>query len=113
MRAADPERKVAMHAALRPEKLVGEGLGAGRRRIGIGHFEYRGHAAEHGRARAGLKVLLVNEARLAKMDLGIDDAGKNVQAAAIDAFARRGLAQGADPGDASVANADVAEPIPS
>ena len=112
MRAADPEGEVAMHAAFRPGELVGERLGAGRRRVGVGHFEHRGHAAEHGRARAGLQVLLVNEARLAKMDLGIDHAGKNVKAAAIEAFAGRGSAQGADRGDPAVANADVANADP-
>ena len=108
VRAADPEGEVAMHAALRAGELVGERFGARRQRIGVGHFEHRGHAAENGRARAGLQILLVNEPRLAKMHLRIDDAGKNVQAPAIDALARRGAAQSADLGDAPVADADVA-----
>ena len=112
MRAPDPEREVAVHAAFRPGELVGQRFGAGGRRIGVRHFEHGGHAAEHGGARTSLQVLFVNVARLAKMDLGIDDAGKNVKAAAIDALARRGLAQGADPGDAPVANADVAKADP-
>ncbi len=112
MRAADPEGEVTMHPAFRPGELVGERLGAGRRRVGVWHFEHGGHAAKHGRARPGLQILLVNEARLAKMDLGIDHAGNNVQAAAIDTLARRGLAQGADPGYAPVAQADVANADP-
>ncbi len=78
-----------MHAALRPRELVGERVRARRQRVGVGHFEHRGHAAENGRARAGLQVLFMNEPRLAKMHLGVDDAGKNMQAAAIDALARR------------------------
>ena len=90
VRAADPEGEVAMHAALRARELVGERVCARRQRIGVGHFEHRGHAAENGRARARLQVLLMNEPRLAKMHLGIDDAGKNVKAAAVDALARRG-----------------------
>ena len=101
-----------MHAALRAGELVGERVRAHRQRIGVGHFEHRGHAAENGRARAGLQVLLVNEPRLAKMHLGVDDAGKNVKAAAIDALARRGAAQSADLGDAPVANANVAQADP-
>ena len=93
VRAADPEGEVAMHAALRPRELVGERFRARRQRIGVGHFEHRGHAAEHRRARAGLQVLFMNETRLAKMHLGVDDARKNMQAAAIDALAGRAPGQ--------------------
>ena len=97
-----------MHAAFRAGELVGERVSAGRQRIGVGHFEHRGHAAENGRARAGLQVLLVNEPRLAKMHLGVDDARKNMEAPAIDALARRRLAQSADLGDPPVADANIA-----
>ena len=51
----------------------------------------------------------MNEPRLAKMHLGVDNAGKNVKAAAIDPFARRGAAQSADLGDPPVADANVAQ----
>ena len=98
-----------MHAALRARKLVGERLRAGGQRIGIGHFEHGGHAAEHGRARSGLQVFLVNKPRLAKMHLGIDDSRKDMQAAAIDPLARRSAAQSADLGDSPVADPDVAQ----
>ena len=113
VRAADPEGEIAMHAAPGPRELVGERVCARGQRIGVGHFEHRGHAAKHGRARAGLQVLFMNETRLAKMHLGVDDAGKNMQAAAIDALAGRRLAQGADLGDSPVANANVALTDPS
>ena len=112
VRAADPEGEVAMHAALRPGELVGERVCARRQRIGVGHFEHRGHAAENGRARPGLQVLFMNEPRLAKMHLGIDDARKNMKAAAVDPFARRGAAQSADLGDPPVADANVARTDP-
>ena len=108
MRAADPEGEVAMHAALRPRQLVGERFRAHGQRVGVGHFEHRGHASEHGRARAGLQILFMNETRLAKMHLGVDDARKNMQAAAIDALARRRAAESADLGDPPVKDANVA-----
>ena len=82
------KREVAMHAPLRARDLVGERGGGGRRRIGVGHFEHRGDAAQHRRARAGLEILLVSQAGLAEMNLGVDDAGQDVQAAAIDPLAR-------------------------
>ncbi len=97
-----------MHAAFPARELVGERFRAGCRRIGVGHFEHRRHPAENGRARACLQVFLMNEPRLAKMHLGIDDARKNVKAPAIDTLARPGVAQSADLGYAPVANPNVA-----
>ena len=98
-----------MHAAFRPGELAGERVCASCQRISVGHFEHGGHAAKHGRARARLEVFLVNKARLAEMDLRVDDARENVKPAAIDALARRGAAQGADLGNAPVANPDIAQ----
>ena len=89
VRAADPEGEIAVHAVRGAQHLVGERLGGGGQRLGVGHFEYRGDAAEHGGARAGLEVLLVLEPRLAEMHLAVDHAGQNVRPAAIDALARR------------------------
>src|SRR5262249_13290301 len=92
--------------------LFGERVRAGRRRIGVGHLEHGCHAAVSGRARPGLEILLMNEAWLAKMHLRIDDAGKDVKAAAVDAFARRGAAQSADLGDPTVTDTNVARADP-
>ena len=107
-----PPTQKAKSQCMRPfarRELVGQRLGAGRGRIGVGHLEHGGHPAEHGRARAGLQIFLVFQAGLAEMHLGVDDAGQDVQAAAVDALARRGAAQGADFGDEPVADADVAQ----
>ena len=108
VRAADPEGEVAMHATFRAGEFVGERVSAGGQRIGVGHFKHRGHPAENCRARAGLQVLFMNEPRLAKMHLGVDDARKNMEAPAIDALPRRRLAQGADLGDPPVTDSNIA-----
>ena len=92
-RAADPEGEVAMHAAGGAPHLVGKRGLAGGQRIGVGHFEDGGDAAQHGRARAGLQIFLVLQPRLAEMHLAVDDAGQDVQAAAVDRLAGGGLAR--------------------
>ncbi len=97
-----------MHAALGPRDLVGERRLGGRQRIGVGHLEYGGDAAEHGRARARLEILLVDRTGLAKMHLAVDHARQDVQSGAIDTLAGAGRAQIADFGDAAVAHADIA-----
>ena len=54
------------------------------------------------------KIFLVGQAGLAEMDLAVDHAGQDVQAAAIDALARARRAKIADLGDFAVDDADVA-----
>ena len=108
LRSPDPEREVAMHAPRGARDLVGERRGGGRRRIGVGHFEHGGDAAQDRRARAGLQILLVGQAGLAEMDLAVDHAGQDMQAAAIQALARRSGREIADLGDLAVDDADVA-----
>ena len=97
-----------MHAAPRAPNLVGERRLAGRQRIGVGHLEDGGDAAEHGRARTRLEILLVDRTGLAKMHLAVDHAGQDMQSGAIDALAGAGRAQIADFSDAAVAHADIA-----
>ena len=46
VRAPDPEGEVAMHPAFRAGNLVFERFRAGRQRVGVGHLEHGGHAAE-------------------------------------------------------------------
>ena len=87
-RAADEEGEIAMHPVMRALHLVGHRLRAGGQRIGVRHLEHRGDAAHHRAARSGLQVLLVGEAGLAEMHLGIDHAGQDMQAAAIDGLGR-------------------------
>ncbi len=86
-RRADIEGKVAVHAVMRARNLVGERLRGHRQRIGIGHLEHGGDAAQHRTARAGFEIFLVGEARLAEMHMAVDHAGQHVQAAAVDHLA--------------------------
>ena len=109
VRAADPEGEVAMHAPPGAAHLVGERARRGRGRIGVGHFEHGGHAAEDSGARTALEVLLVDGARLAKMHLAVDHAGQDMEPFAVDPPAGRGRAQASDLGDAAAAHADVAQ----
>ena len=102
---ADVKGVVAMHPVQAARELVMHPLrrvGVG---IGVGHLEHGRHAAEHGRARTGLQVLLVLEARLAEMHLTVDHAGQNVQAGAVDDIAGCGGIDRADGRDAAVGDA--------
>ena len=108
MGAADEEGEVAVHAAGGAGDLVGKRLGGDGQRIGVGHLEDGGDAAHDRGARAGLEVLLVLGAGLAEMDLGVDDAGEDVEAGAVDDLAGGARRDRADGGDAAVADADVA-----
>ena len=58
-------------------------------RVGVGHLEDGRDAAHDRGARPGLEVFLVLGARLAEMDLGVDDARQDVQAGAVDDLAGR------------------------
>ena len=80
----------------------------GGRRLGVGHLEDRGDAAQHRAARAALEILLPLEARLAEMDLAVDDAGQDgaARVASTISPAEAG-AEIADGGEAAVADADV------
>ena len=53
----------------------------------------------------------MRQARLAKMHLGVDHAGQDMQSLAVDDLAGAGLAQFADRGDAAAGNGDVADPL--
>ena len=82
--AADPEGEIAMHPVMAARHLVGERLGRGRQRIGVGHFEDGRDAPQNRRAGASLKIFLVDQAWLAKMHLTVDDTGQDVEARAVD-----------------------------
>ena len=98
-----------MHAAAAAGDLVGQRLGGDGQRAGVGHLEDGGDAAHHGRARAGLEVFLVLGAGLAEMDLRVDHAGQDGEAACNRRPRRPGCrVDGADRGDPAVADADVA-----
>ena len=106
--AADEESKVAMHAMTRALDFVGERLRGHRQRIGVWHFEHRGDAAHHRAARSGFQVLLVGEARLAEMHLGVDHARQDVQATAVDRLPAGFPVQIAERSDPPARNADIA-----
>ena len=86
VRAADIECEIAVHPVMPAPHLVGQGLGAGRVRVGVGHLEHAGDATHHRAERAGFQVFLVHRAGFAEMHLGIDHARKDMQPAAIDRF---------------------------
>src|SRR5258707_9174137 len=100
-----------MHAVAAAPYLVAEILRVDGERIGVRHLEYRGDAAHHRAARSGFEVLLVGLTRFAEMHLGVDHAGQDVQALAIDDFARAGGAERTDFGDSPTRNTDVADAL--
>ena len=108
---ADEEGKIAMHAMPAAFDLVGKRLLGNGQGIGVRHFEHRRHPAHDCAARAGFEVFLVGLAGLAKMNLGIDHAGQDVQAFAVDHLGGRGLCQRADFGDTAAPEADVAHAL--
>ena len=109
MGAAHIEGVVGPHPVAGPGQLVGQGVRIGGGRLGVGHFEHGDDPAEGGGAGAGLQVFLPLQPRLAEMDLGVDDAGQDRQAAGVNNLARRGLRQVADEDDPPVGHADVGQ----
>ena len=91
---------------LRGERLLGDG-----ERIGVGHLEHRRHATHHGAARPAFQVFLVRKTGFAEMHLGIDDAGQDVQALAIDHLAGAGLPQRAQRRNPATLDPDVADAL--
>ncbi len=83
-RGADEEGGVAPQPAARVAPLLCEGVGVGDQRLGVRHVEDGGDAAEGRRRGTGAQVLLMLEAGLAEVDLGVDDAGQHVQAADVE-----------------------------
>ena len=104
----DIKGEVAMHAVMRALDLVGDRGGIGGARIGIRHLEYRGDAAEHRAARARFQVFLVGQAGLAEMDVAVDHARQQVQAAAVDHFAGMAARKIADRRETAAADAEIA-----
>ena len=92
-----------MHAAGGAGDLVLEGRARDGQRVGVGHLEDAGDAAHHRRQRAGRKIFLVLQPRLAEMHLGVDDAGQDVQAAAVDGLVGGVADEIAERGDAAAA----------
>ena len=107
-RAADEEGEIAMHAVMRARDLVGQRLRAGGGRTGVGHFEHRGDAAHDRAARAGFEILLVGQAGLAEMHLGVDHARQHMQAPAVDHLTGRSRRQVADRGNAPAGDGEIA-----
>ncbi len=87
-RGARVEGEVAMHPAASPRHFVGQRFGSGRRRIGVRHFEYCGHAAQHRGAAAAFEILAVLTARLAEMHMAVDDARQDMQAPRVEILSR-------------------------
>jgi hypothetical protein len=99
-----------MHPVMGALDLVGQRRGAGGGRLGVGHLEHRGDAAQHGAARAAFEILLVGEAGLPKMHVAVDHARQNMQAAAINHLGGE-RADRADRRDPAIGDGDVAHPL--
>src|SRR5262245_61478097 len=110
--ASHEEGKIAVHPMMPASHLVRERLRAGCSRLGIGHLKDSGDAAHHRTARAGFEILLVSQAGLAEVHLGIDHTRQNMQASTIDGLARGGLRQVTKCRDASTRNAKIARAFP-
>ncbi len=96
-----------MHARAPAGDLVGKRRGARGRGLGIRHLEHGGDAAQHRRTAPRLQILLVGQARLAEMHLGVDDAGEHMQAGSIEDPRCARTGKRADGGDAAVDDADI------
>jgi len=103
------KREVAMHAVMATPDLIRQGFRVHGQRIGVGHLEYGGDPAHHCRKRAALQVFLVGKPGLAKMDLGVDHPGQQVQPAAINHLAGGSLRQIADGGETAGTHAEVTQ----
>jgi len=98
---------VAVHPPLGARQLVLDGGAAGGGRIGVGHFEHRGDAAQNrGQAAAG-QIFLVGIARLAEMHLGVHHPGQHMQALGIKHLRRLGVREGPDGFDAPGNDPDI------
>jgi hypothetical protein len=81
-------------------------VGVDRRRIGIGHLEDAGDTAQNSSAPASCQVFLVLGARLAQVDLRIDNARQDVEAPAVDHLC--GVVKGSQPCNPALGDGDVA-----
>ena len=79
------------------------------RRMGVGHLEDAGDAAQHGGAAAAFEVFLVLIAGFAEMALAVDHPGQDVQALGLEHLGRLGAAERPDGGGSSGADADIAD----
>ena len=109
-RSADEKREVAEHAVARAANFVGEGFGARRQRLRVGHLKDGRHPACDGRPASGREIFLMLKAGFTEMHLRIDDTGKYVQALRLDDLRGRGrAAEIAEGGDPSAPNCDIAD----
>jgi hypothetical protein len=100
-----------MHAVAAAPDLVGEGRLGNGQGIGVRHFEHGGDPAHHGAARSRLQIFLLGLARLAEMHLGVDHAGQDVQALAVDHLAAVACPEAADRRDPATTDADIANTL--
>ena len=104
--AVKPEIDVRVRAG--DAVLVGQHRRRAGGRDGVGHVEHGGHAAERRGRRAGLPILLVRIARIAKMHVHVDGAGQDVESARVERLAcRRHRRLGPDRDDVPVMDGDA------
>src|SRR5690606_4866156 len=95
------------HAVAGAADFVGERVCAGRRWPGVRHLEDGCDSAKHGGAASRFEILLLLQARLAEMNLRVDDTRQNVQTGAVDHLAAGLGGKRTKRSDATVADADV------
>ena len=107
-----PEAKIH-HRFLRGDcKLLIEGGGRRRRRVGIeGHLEHGRHAAGGGTARSGIPAFPVGAARFVEVDVRVDDARKNDEIPRVDGLVAIPHFT-SDCGDGAVDDRDVGRALP-
>ena len=104
-----PEREVDVRRGLRGRKLEVERIAVERRRAGVERHVGEGRRAA-GCKRPGSVVepLPVGAARVVAVDVGVDDAGEDVQPVGVDRLPGAALEVRPDLGDQAVADPDVA-----
>ena len=107
-RAAHIEGEVAVHAVGGAGHLVGQRLGGGGERAGIGHLEHTGHATHDGGATTGFEVFLVLRTRFAQVHLAVDHTRQDVEASAVDHLAPLFRAERAETDNAATGNGNIA-----
>ncbi len=105
--AADVEAHVAPGDGFDVVLLPGQAFGVGDRRAGVGHVEHRRQAAEDCAPCAGGDGFDRLVAGIAQVDVRVDQAGQDVQAAGVDRLVGGGIRADTQRGDAAVADADI------
>ena len=96
-----------MHPVTGARKLVFHCQAAGGRWTGVGHFKDGGDAAQDRRAASTFKIFLVLVARLAEVNLRVDDARQHMKPFCLIHLGRLRAGEVADGSNAPCPNAEI------